>query len=72
VRALGSISANIAEGYARKSPRDRIRYYEYALGSVEESRAWFHVAQRAIPPKTLSSRADQLTSLVGVRSSFLV
>jgi four helix bundle protein len=63
VRALGSISANIAEGYARKSPRDRIRYYEYALGSVEESRAWFHVAQRAIPPKTLGSRADQLTSI---------
>ena len=63
MRALGSISANIAEGYARKSPRDRIRYYEYALGSVEESRAWFHVARRVIPPQTLGGRVDQLTSI---------
>ena len=61
--AAQSVSANIAEGYARKSPRDRIRYYEYALGSVEESRAWFHVARRAIPPQTLGSRVDQLTSI---------
>ena len=63
IRALGSISANIAEGYARRSPRDRIRYYEYALGSVEESRSWFHVARRAIPPQTIGSRDNQLTSI---------
>ena len=41
VRAIGSIAANIAEGYARRSARDRIRYYEYALGSVEESSTWY-------------------------------
>jgi four helix bundle protein len=63
VRAIGSISANIAEGYARKSPRDRIRYYEYALGSVEESRSWFHVARCAMPPQTIGSRDNQLTSI---------
>jgi four helix bundle protein len=37
IRAIGSVAANIAEGYARRSARDRIRFYEYALGSVEES-----------------------------------
>jgi len=31
-RALGSISANIAEGYSRNSGKDRARFYEYALG----------------------------------------
>lgn len=30
--AAESVPANIAEGYARLSPKDRIRYYEYALG----------------------------------------
>ena len=63
VRALGSISANIAEGYARKSSRDRIRYYEYALGSVEESRSWFHVTRRVMPPQTIGSRDNELTSI---------
>jgi hypothetical protein len=29
-RAVGSISANLAEGYSRGSGRDRARFYEYA------------------------------------------
>src|SRR5215203_4051758 len=37
-RALGSISANIAEGYSRSSGKDRGRFYEYSLGSARESR----------------------------------
>ena len=41
-RALGSISANIAEGYSRGSARDRARFYEYALGSARESRGWYY------------------------------
>jgi four helix bundle protein len=37
-RALGSISANAAEGYSRGTGKDRARFYEYALGSVRENR----------------------------------
>jgi four helix bundle protein len=37
-RAIGSIGANIAEGYSRQSGKDRTRFYEYALGSTRESR----------------------------------
>src|SRR6476659_11084103 len=40
-RAAGSISANIAEGYSRRSARDRVRYYEYAVGSASESKTWY-------------------------------
>jgi four helix bundle protein len=40
-RALGSIAANIAEGYSRSSIADRIRFYGYALGSTRESIAWY-------------------------------
>ena len=42
-RALGSISANIAEGYSRSSNKDRARFYEYALGSARESRDWYYI-----------------------------
>jgi four helix bundle protein len=41
-RALGSISANIAEGYSRGTGKDRARFYEYALGSARESRDWYY------------------------------
>ena len=37
-RALGSVSANIAEGYSRGTGKDRARFYEYAPGSARESR----------------------------------
>ena len=40
-RALGSISANLAEGYSRGTGKDRARFYEYALGSARESRDWY-------------------------------
>ena len=40
-RAVGSIGANLAEGYSRSSARDRARLYEYALGSARESREWY-------------------------------
>lgn len=40
-RAIGSVAANIAEGYSRSSLADRNRFYEYALGSVREAVAWY-------------------------------
>lgn len=41
-RAVGSISANISEGYSKSSGKDRARFYEYSLGSARESRGWFY------------------------------
>ena len=32
--AVGSVGANISEGYSRGYPKDRARFYEYALGSA--------------------------------------
>ena len=62
-RAVGSITANIAEGYARRSRLDRVRYYEYALGSVQESIAWYETAQRALPDDVLGTRRNDLVSI---------
>lgn len=51
-RALGSISANISEGYSRGTGKDRARFYEYALGSSREARGWYlngrHVLGEAV------------------------
>jgi four helix bundle protein len=37
-RAAVSISANIAEGYKKKSTADKLRYYNISQGSLEECR----------------------------------
>ena len=40
VRAIDSISANIAEGFGRYSKRDKIKFYHYSFGSIKESLDW--------------------------------
>ena len=40
-RSICAICADLAEGYSRSSGRDRVRFYEYALGSARESREWY-------------------------------
>ena len=37
-RAAVSIAANIAEGYVKKSPADKVRFFNISLGSLEECR----------------------------------
>lgn len=63
-RALGSISANLAEGYSRGTGRDRARFYEYALGSARESRDWYYKARRTLSEDVVEHRLDLLTQII--------
>jgi len=63
-RSLGSISANIAEGYSRGTGRDRARFYEYALGSARESRGWYHKARYILGDHVYQHRLSLLTRIV--------
>ncbi len=40
VRAVDSISANIAEGFGRYHKKDKIKFYYYSKGSLLESVDW--------------------------------
>jgi len=61
---LGSISANLAEGYSRGTGRDRARFYEYALGSVRESRDWYFKARHALGETVFHHRLQLLTRVI--------
>ena len=63
-RALGSISANLAEGYSRGTGRDRAHFYEYALGSARESRDWYYKARHILKPEVTAHRLEFLTQIV--------
>src|SRR5260370_574345 len=39
--SVGSIAANIAEGYGRLTAADRAKYLSYALGSAREAMTWY-------------------------------
>ena len=62
--AVGSISANIAEGYSRQSRKDQARYYEYALGSARESRGWYHKGRHVLGDPVTSHRLPLTTQII--------
>ncbi|MFL5562490.1 MAG: four helix bundle protein [Gemmatimonadaceae bacterium] len=63
VRAAGSVGANIAEGYPRQSARDRVRYYEYALGSASEMKVWYLSVRVQLGVEILEERLSLLRSI---------
>jgi len=62
-RALGSIGANLAEGYSRGGGRDRARFYEYALGSARESRGWYFHGRHIVGEAVAEHRMGLLTQI---------
>jgi len=40
IKAVDSISANIAEGFGRYNKKDKIKFYHYSFGSLKESLDW--------------------------------
>ena len=63
-RSLGSISANLAEGYSRGTGKDRARFYEYALGSARESRDWYYKSRHILPEQVIQHRLRLLTEII--------
>jgi len=61
--AVGSIVANLGEGYAHASGKDRARIFEYALGSTRESIAWFRAAEPVLGPDIVARRVEKLDEI---------
>ena len=63
-RSVGSISANIEEGYSKQRSKDRARFYEYALGSARESRGWYYKARHILGDSISEHRMDLMTQAI--------
>ena len=63
-RAVGSIGANLAEGYSRGTGRDRARFYEYSLGSARESRDWYYKGRHILGESVMQHRLLLLTETI--------
>jgi four helix bundle protein len=58
MRASSSITLNLAEGAAKLSRKERLRYYGIAFGSVREVQAIIRLEDL----RSLASGADQLAA----------
>jgi four helix bundle protein len=62
--AVGSVGAHVAEGYSRSSGKDRVRFYEYSLGSAREGRHWYLQAQPILGETVVRHRVGLLTQII--------
>ncbi|MGB0929297.1 MAG: four helix bundle protein [Chitinophagales bacterium] len=56
VTAIDSISANIAEGFGRYHKKDKIKFYRYSTGSLQESLDW---TRKAIVRKLITQEEKE-------------
>jgi four helix bundle protein len=65
-RSLGSISANLTEGYSRSKGLDRARFFEIALGSARESRDWYYQSRHSLPVEVVKHRVELMTRIISM------
>ena len=66
IRAVGSISANIAEGYSRTSAAERARFFEYAESSAREAREWLFKVRHALDRDVTTARMVLATRIMKI------
>jgi four helix bundle protein len=65
-RSLGSISANLTEGYSRSKGLDRARYIEISLGSARESRDWYYKSRHVLAADVVKHRMGLTTKIISM------
>ena len=65
-RSLGSISANLTEGYSRSKGLDRARFIEISLGSARESRDWYYKSRHVLSAEVIKHRMGLTTHIIGM------
>ena len=70
-RAIGSIGANIAEGYSRSSGKDRARFLEYSLGSAREARDWYYKGRHVLGETVTAHRVNLITQITRLLLTYI-
>jgi four helix bundle protein len=65
-RSLGSISANLTEGYSRSKGLDRARFIEISLGSARECRDWYYKSRHVLPDEVVKHRIALVTKIISM------
>jgi four helix bundle protein len=63
-RAVSSIGANIAEGYSCSTGKDRVLFYQCALGSTREARDWYYKGRYILGKQVFEQRLKIISEFV--------
>jgi four helix bundle protein len=71
VRSVGSISANIEEGYGRGYGKDYGYHMRIAIAEARESRGWYWKGRILLPTDVLEHRMRLLSEIIAMLASNL-
>lgn len=63
-RSVGSISANMEEGFGRGFGKDYARFLKISLGSARETRGWYYRSKNVLDEEVLSHRFGLLKTII--------
>ncbi|MEZ4517773.1 MAG: four helix bundle protein [Chloroflexota bacterium] len=64
VDSVGSISANIEEGYGRGYGKDYARFLRISIGSAREARGWYFRGRHVIEEKVVQHRMELIDEII--------
>jgi four helix bundle protein len=65
-RSIGSISANMEEGYGRGFGRELVQFYRYSRGSARESKGWYRRSRHLLSPQVVEPRTKLLDEIIAI------
>ena len=69
VRCIGSIAANIEEGYGRGFVKEYPQHLRYSQGSAREARGWYQRVLPLLGRELVQGRDEMLSRLIGMLSN---
>ncbi|KAF0202418.1 MAG: hypothetical protein FD170_1885 [Bacteroidetes bacterium] len=68
VRSVGSISANIEEGYGRGFGKEYPQYLRISRGSSRESKGWYLRSNHLLNADIINSRITKLDTIIAMET----
>jgi len=68
-RSVGSISANIEEGYGRGFGKEYSLFLRYSRGSARESKGWYMRSNSLLSKETIKCRVEKLDSIIAMETA---
>ena len=70
LRSVGSISANIEEGYGRGiAHKEYDQFLRYSLGSAREAQGWYYRSRHLLPDSVVDKRMQLANEVIALLSS---